>query len=146
MYSRMVMMLEQYLSDVVENFFSWSCLKSNWSSSVLAAYQFQLIMNHHQSPVEISLGYWLIEASFFPYVIVAAICTSYFQPPVEYLLEFDLKDHEEFAYLSKMILFVVMRCTELYPSSAIAKERIPFFVFFCIKPLLQDEYVDQSHG
>ena len=97
---------------------------------VSVAFLYRLMMNNN-SIYWMTFACWIIEASFFPYNIVTIVIESYLNMCEDYLLENDPKLTILLAYISKGILFVVMRHAEMHPSSNINDFKIRLLCQIC---------------
>ena len=78
-----------------------------------------------------SMVRWLSEASFFPTMVIVRVFNSYIFPDQEDLLDEDPRSIYTIVYLSKAILFVIMRYVEIYPHSTLNDDYISVFYWFC---------------
>ena len=100
----------------------------------------ELMMNNN-SICWMTLAHWLIEASFFPLTILFIVSGSYYVNLwEEYLLEEDPRVISAVAYVSKGILFVVMRYAEMFPSSKINQYQIEFLYPICGKSYINSTF------
>ena len=100
---------------------------------VSAALLHRLIINN-SSIWWMTFARWLTEGSFLPHTILTIVIGSYLDWWKEYLLETDPKLISILAYVTKGILFVIMRYTEMYPSSIINDYQTFCFYLLCNSP------------
>ena len=102
---------------------------------VFTAFLCKLMMNNN-SIYWITFARWLVEASFLPYTLGLIITGSYLHLWEDFLLQVDPKLISVLAYTCKALLCIVMRYTEMYPSSKLNDYKIVLFHHICGPPYL----------
>lgn len=97
---------------------------------VSVAFLYRLMMNNN-SICWMTFACWIIEASFFPYNIVTIVTECYLNLWEDYLLEDDPEPTILMAYISKGILFVVIRYAEMHPFSKFNDYKIQLLYQIC---------------